>query len=61
MGNMEISGDVLEKIVSEAAMKLFDFCDYPAVKYRILQLVGEAPDTAAARGISAQRYCGAAL
>ena len=45
MGDVKISGDELGKIVNEAAMKLFDFCDYPAVKYRILQLVGEAPDT----------------
>ena len=45
MGDVKISGGDLEKIVNEAAMKLFDFCDYPAVKYRILQLVGEAPDT----------------
>ena len=27
MGDVKISGGDLEKIVNEAAMKLFDFCD----------------------------------
>lgn len=45
MGNMEIQDECLEEIVNQAAMKLYDFCEYPAVRHRILQLTGRAQDT----------------
>lgn len=34
-----------KKSLDEAAMQLYDFCEYPAVRHRVLQLVGEPPDT----------------
>ena len=33
------------ELLDQTAMKLYDFCEYPAVRHRVLQFIGEAPNT----------------
>lgn len=36
---------VTRELLDEIAMKLYEFCEYPAVRHRLFQFVREAPDT----------------